>query len=255
MFGGWLVTRRRWRPVVLSALAVGLAGSVVAQDQKASITGRVVSAATEVPLPGIRISLLRLRKSVTTDSVGRFRFERLNPGQYQVEAALIGFAPLTALVQLGEGERKDIEFRTDSAGQLLPTIFVDGESQPELIKVLTLFERRMAVGLGRFITRAQILERNPMRLMDMIRFLPGVRTNCNGMSCQVRLNNDRRGCGPAIYVDEVPTSMAVLEATSPNDVQGIEIYRGPSETPPELNNEEARCGGAIAIWTRRGRAP
>ena len=27
-----------------------------------------------------------------------------------------------------------------------------------------------------------------------------------------------------------------------------------SETPPELNDEVARCGGAIVIWTRRGRS-
>jgi hypothetical protein len=229
----------------------------VAQDrkEKPSIGGRVVSASSEQAIPGVRINLLNARKSTKTDSVGRFRFENLRPGAYQVEAVLLGFAPLTAVVRLEEGERKELEFRTDSAGQLLPTIYVDGESQPDLIKELTKFERRMALGTGRYITRQQILDRRPIALMDMIRFMPGVRTNCYGTSCRVLLNHDPRQCGPAIFVDEQATSMAVLESTVPTAVQGIEIYRGPSETPPELNNETARCGGAIVIWTRRGRAP
>lgn len=225
------------------------------QDKRASIAGRVVSSATDAPVAGVRVNLLSQRKSTTTDSVGRFGFDRLKPGVYQVEALMLGFAPLTAVVQLEEGERKELEFRTDSVGQLLPTIFVDGESQPELIKVLTKFERRMAVGSGRFITREQIVQRNPMQLMDMIRFLPGVRSKCNGSSCQLRLNHDPRNCGPAVFVDGVPTALTVLEATNPNDVHGVEIYRGPSETPPEINTEAARCGGAIAVWTRRGLQP
>jgi hypothetical protein len=232
------------------------AGTVAfAQDRRAGITGRVVSAADDVPIPGVRIVLLTQRRSVVTDSVGRFRFEGLRPGAYQVEALILGHAPLSALLRLDEGEIKQVEFRTDGEGQFLPTIFVDGESQPEMIREPTRFERRMATGTGRYITRQQILDRNPMHLMDMIRFLPGVRTNCYGMTCQVRLNKDPRNCGPAIFMDGVPTVMAVLETTPPNAVHGIEIYSGPSETPPEINNETARCGGAIAVWTRRGLDP
>lgn len=249
----WLVRYRR--AVLALGLAVWSVSAGSAQDKKATISGRVVSAERGTPIPGVRVTLLNQRKSAKTDSIGRFAFGSLKPGTYHIEVALIGFMPLAAAVAVGENERKEIEFRTDSAGVLLPTIFVEGESQPDLIRVLTKFDRRMAIGVGRFITREQILQRNPMRLMDLIRMLPGVRTQCNGISCQVKLNHDPRGCGPAIYVDEVRTSMAVLETTAPTDVQGIEVFRGPAETPPELNNETARCGGAISIWTRRGGAP
>lgn len=226
-----------------------------AQKIKPSIVGRIVSSLNETPVVGAKVTLIAQRKSTTTDSAGRFAFRDLKPGAYHIEALLIGYAPLAALVDLGEEERKEIEFRTDSVGVLLPTIFVDGESQPSLIKELTKFERRMAVGTGRFITREQILQRNPMVLTDMLRFLPGVRSHCRGMTCQLLLNHDPRGCGPAIFVDGISTVMQVLESTHPNSVQGIEVYSGPSEVPPEINNEAARCGGAIAIWTRRGLSP
>jgi len=159
---------------------------------------------------------------------------------------------LAALVDLQEGERKDLEFRTDTLGQLLPTVFVEGESQPALVHFPTTFERRMTSGHGRFITREDIVQRNPMRILDMIRFLPGVRSDCRGLMCQVRLNQDPSGCPPAVFVDDQWTSLSVLDNTPPTDIEGIEIYRGPSETPSEINNEAARCGGAIAIWTRRG---
>jgi hypothetical protein len=234
--------------------AVILPGSapVGAQPKSASISGRVHSAKGE-PISGVRVTILNIRKSIGTDSLGRFAFPDMKPGSYRIEAAVVGFAPMVALVTINTGERKDIEFRTDSAGQLLPTIFVEGEPLPEPMRVLTTFERRMAVGHGRFITREKILQRNPIKIMDMIRFEPGVRSDCRGFVCQLRLNRDQRTCPPAIFVDGQETNIQVLDNTSPNDIEGIEIYRGPAEVPPEINTETARCGGAIAMWTRRGK--
>ncbi len=221
------------------------------QVNTAVITGRVHNF-DGAPVPGARVILVNLRKTVATDSVGRFAFTDLRPGAYRLEANLIGYPPLYALIQINEGERKDVEFRTDSVGQLLPTIFVEGESQPDLIKPLTTFERRQSAGHGRFITREEIVRRNPMRIMDMIRFLPGVRADCRGFTCQIRLNQDPTGCPPAFFIDDQHTNIAVLDNTPPVDIEGVELYRGPSQTPPELNNEVARCGGAVVIWTRRG---
>ncbi len=244
--------RRSSIPALLAGLLVVAAVPLVAQSKKATIAGRVTGSGGTVAVPGAKISVVNIHKSAMTDSVGRFEFPSLQPGRYLVEATVIGFAPLSAIVTVAESERKEVEFRTDSIGQLLPTIYVEGESQPELVHTTTMFERRMALGHGRFITRDAIIERNPMRIMDMIRFLPGVRTRCVGSTCQVRLNTDPSGCAPAIFLDDQHTGVTVLETTPPGDIEGVEIYRGPSETPPELNNEVARCGGAIVVWTRRG---
>lgn len=246
---------------LLHSVVVGLSVAAVAsgvseanaQSPKGSISGRVVMSKGGNPVAGARIFLTNVRRRVATDSVGRFLFEDLKPGAYRIEASLIGFAPLSAVVNLAAGERKDLEFRADTLGQLLPTIFVEGEPEPVVLRVMTTFERRMSNGQGRFITRDDIARRNPIRLIDMIRFLPGVRTDCRGPICQILLNHDRGGCLPAIFVDDQRTSFAVLDNTPPGDVEGVEVYRGVAETPPELNNETARCGGAIAIWTRRGK--
>ncbi len=249
--------QNRWLVLAVVGLSVVAVSSGVphanAQSSKGSITGRVVMSKGGIPVAGARIFLTNVRKGMATDSVGRFAFEDLKPGAYWIQASVIGFGPLSAVVNLAAGERKDLEFRADTLGQLLPTIFVEGEAEPVALHVMTTFERRMSVGMGRFITRDDIVKRNPVRLIDMIRFLPGVRSDCRGSVCQIQLNHDRSGCPPAIFVDEQPTSMSVLDITPPSDVEGVEIYRGTAETPPELNNETARCGGAIAIWTRRGK--
>src|SRR5262249_15317777 len=158
------------------------------------ITGRVTTSSGSVPVPGARVSVVNLHRSTVSDSNGRFAFRPLGPGHYLVEVTIIGYSPLSAVVQLADNEEKSIEFRTDTAGVLLPTVFVEGESRPELVRPATVFERRMANGHGKFITRDAILDRNPMRIMDMIRFLPGVRSNCSGAYCQIRLNNDPSGC-------------------------------------------------------------
>ncbi|MEO8450042.1 MAG: TonB-dependent receptor [Gemmatimonadota bacterium] len=237
--------------LLVAALSIRTAPAF-AQKGSASITGRVISTKDQAPIPGARVFLATNRKWVKTDSIGRFVFLELKPGTHHIEASLIGYAPLSATLELADGERKDVEFRTDTLGQLLPTIFVEGEPQPQLIKELTKFERRMVHGSGRFITRDDIRQRNPMRMMDLLRFLPGVRVACREFSCEIRLNTDPSNCPPAIFMDDVQTTQSVLDGMLPSDVAGIEIYRGPSETPPELNNDKARCGGAIALWTRRG---
>lgn len=227
---------------------------LAAQSKTATIQGRVVTSVDATPWPGVRITMLNLRKSIATDSLGRFSFAALKPGSYQIEAVVIGFTPMSALITVNAGDTKDVEFRTDSAGQILPTIFVEGEPMAEPARVLSTFERRMSVGNGRFITRDQIVERNPHRIVDMIRFLPGVRSECRGHTCRLMLSRGLQSCAPAIYLDDQETSFTVLENTPANDIQGIEVYTGPAQVPPELNNETARCGGAIALWTRRGRS-
>lgn len=240
--------------LVVGSVVAGRPDGIAAQVKTAAIVGRVVSTAEGLPLAGVRITILNLRKALATDSVGRFSFPDLKPGSYRIEASVIGFLPMSALVTVNAGETKDLEFRTDSAGQILPTVFVEGEPIPEMMAVLSTFERRKAVGNGRFITREQIVQRNPHRITDMLRFLPGVRSDCRGFTCRLWLTRGSETCSPAIYIDDQETSMAVLDNTPPNDIRGIEVYSGPAETPPELNNETARCGGVIAIWTRRGRS-
>lgn len=243
----------------ITALAV-LASSIVlgahpvqgaAQPGLASISGRVVTAAGR-PLEGIPVVLATLDERTLTDSVGRFLFEGLRPGPYRVEAGLEGVAPLVAMVMVGAGVRKDLEFRLDGVGDRAPGVAAETVAPDVVALPRSAFDRRRASGSGRYFDEEDIRSRRPQRLMDLLRQLPGVRIECQGGGCVVRLNKDPRACAPAVFLDERRSSLAALDYTPPSEVRGLEVYRGPSETPPELNNDQARCGGAIAISTRRG---
>jgi hypothetical protein len=61
-------------------------------------------------------------------------------------------------------------------------------------------------------------------------------------------------CAPAYFLDGrswVPGPGGLDEFMRPEDIEAIEIYRGPAETPPQfMTSTDAHCG-VIVIWTRR----
>ena len=110
--------------------------------------------------------------------------------------------------------------------------------------------RRRNEGRGRYVTRQDIEKRNPATLPDAMRMVPGVRVECrSGSICAIRLARAPRGCNPAFFMDGIPSDPAIAYLTPITDVEGVEIYSGPADTPPELEGPRARCG-VIAIWTR-----
>jgi hypothetical protein len=77
--------------------------------------------------------------------------------------------------------------------------------------------------------------------------------------------NRRYSCPPLVYIDGVLVThtsfsgkgvgeaageaAAAIDMVHPLDVAGIEIYRGPAQTPGEFGGSNARCG-VIVVWTR-----
>src|SRR5229473_262201 len=104
--------------VIVFALAFVLAqsGLALAQAQGSSnttITGHVRDP-QGASLPGATVTLYArersFRLSTTTDSTGTYRFERLAPGEYLVEAEAEGFASASArqvVVERGQGTTLD----------------------------------------------------------------------------------------------------------------------------------------------------
>ena len=57
------------------------------------------------------------------------------------------------------------------------------------------------------------------------------------------------GCYPQYFLDGTESTPYFARNTPPQDVQGVEIYRGSSETPGEFIGSNSGCG-VIAIWTK-----
>ncbi len=246
--------RRILRSGALLALVFPLSAIAQEPPRKSEIRGVVVSADTREAMPGIQVSLEGAQLLRTTDKNGRFKFDKLIAGVYLVRAEVEGYPAATASVEVGRGERVEVEFMVGAppAGQVLPDLEVT-EADPRVSK-LEAFNRRALGGSGHYITRSFIESRRPRSLADLMRVVPGVRVVCDRGSNVCALRMRRFTCGPAYFMDGMPTDPAVLWLTMPTDVEGIEVYSGPSQTPVEFEGVRSGCG-VVAIWTRRGEPP
>ncbi|MFC1791532.1 hypothetical protein ACFL0I_03600 [Gemmatimonadota bacterium] len=52
-------------------------------------------------------------------------------------------------------------------------------------------------------------------------------------------------------MDEGNFAAQAVNLIPPSDIQAIEIYHGPADTPGQYLDSRSQCG-VILIWTRRG---
>jgi hypothetical protein len=119
---------------------------------------------------------------------------------------------------------------------------------------LAQFYRHRKGGNGLYFDRPEIEARKVQRLSDLMRRLPGVRivTDRNGRTV-MRMGRAANGrdCPPDMWVDGVRAAFMNVDDIPMVDVEALEVYRGPSALPPELNTRLGNPGcGAIVIWTR-----
>lgn len=118
------------------------------------------------------------------------------------------------------------------------------------------FEQRRRSGVGRYITSEEIVRRRPIQTSNLFSTVPGVFLERGTLGdTRIRMRGmfaDR--CAPSVYVDG--HYMSTLSADDidswirPDEIAGIEIYRG-AGTPPEfsIGLTQQYCG-SIVIWTR-----
>jgi hypothetical protein len=117
------------------------------------------------------------------------------------------------------------------------------------------FDERKARGLGLFVTRSDILARNPLRPSDLLRDKRGVRV--------VRLSNNYYGvrfaaysarvrpCAPSMWIDGQLAPGMEIDDLLPDDIYAIELYESFASVPAEFapRTSTVPCG-TIVIWTR-----
>ena len=252
--------RQEWR-VALTLLVMLLAGVVpAAQAQRASaaraqratasISGQLVEKGTGAPVLGARITIVGTNIATTSDSAGHFAYDRLLPGLYVIQARAIGYTAAVWQLALAPDEALDRVFELAPVTYTLEPI--DVEARPRArSRHFEEFQWRMSRGAGTFITRDQIVRRNARTVTDMLRIVRGVRTECSGTDCVIRMSGASRSCLPEYFLDGLPSSAYIAGGIPPLDIEGIELYRGAAETPAEFGGSNAGCG-VIAIWTRSG---
>ena len=201
-----------------------------------------------------------LSELVVTDRAGGFILPEVPSGAYEVEVAHLAYRdldePLTFDVVGGQMTNVTVRLLRDAIA--LEPIEVEVEARRPtwgpLVEIYDRRERFERLGLGNFIGRDVLDGPGSHRLSRVVAArTPGVRLvsgpgQVSAGSLRIHRVND---CEPSIYVDGVRTRIEV-DFFSPHQIEMIEIYRGVSQLPGEMADNQARRCGAIGIWTRRG---
>ncbi len=246
-------TLARWAGLLSVSLALLCAPAEAQQTSTstAALSVSVTNAATGEPLRGAQVILLATGLGGVTGEVGTLLLEGLAPGTRTVEVRYLGFAPERTTVLLQNDRETDLAFALEVRPIALAALQVRVPKRASRLE-LTGFDRRKARGFGTFITREQIEARQPQRMSDVLRSVPGIHLASTGFSdsrASMLRSNPSRRCPIQYYVDGVQVFAFNIDDVRPHDIEGLEIYKGASEIPPDFNRGTALCG-AIVIWTR-----
>jgi hypothetical protein len=246
----------RHKSVLAGILCVAGVAST-ARAQGGALSGRVVDSRSRQGVPNALIVFVADSRSVRSDSLGGYRFEPLPSGILRFTVRAPGLSTTTITVALTRGEQMERDIALDSIGvialpssanaQKLPVVSVQVEASMD--PRFADFERRRRTGRGQYLGRKEIENSNATSLQDAVRGMRGVTLDCGGsLMCAVRMARAPAQCPPNFIVDgRIDNSFG--PRTAVRDIEGIEVYTGPSELPGEYAGVENGCG-AVIIWTR-----
>jgi iron complex outermembrane receptor protein len=248
--------------VIVFALALVLAQSALALAQaqgngNTTITGHVKDP-KGASLPGASVTLYAregsFRLTTTTDSTGAYRFEKLAPGEYLVEAEAEGFASASAQrVTVKRGQAATLDIPLELAG-VRSTVVVTASDTPQSVD-----EVSKAVTV---VDRQEIDERDESAIAESLRTVPGLRVQQLGGPGSFTSIKTRglRSEDTAVLIDGLRFRDAAatqgdasgfLEDLIVTDISRVEVLRGSGSS---LYGSNA-IGGVINLVTDEGGGP
>lgn len=231
--------------------------------QTGVFTGRVLDTNTGDPIPGANIIVMGRNMGTSTNVDGEFTISNIPVGLHTIEVRFIGYRTIERQINIEEGETLTLEFELSQMAVGMDELVVTGTAGDT---------RRRAVGNAITSVDARLIMENTSRsnISEMLQsqtpgltLLPGSGTA--GTASNIRL----RGAGsltartqPIVYIDGVRMntgsqgnfdvfgqSTSALDAINPNDIQSIEVIKGPAAST--LYGAEA-AAGVIQIITKSG---
>lgn len=242
---------------VLLAAAAALCWASPAAAQV--IFGKVLDASSGQPVPEVTVEALRENNRpaarVRSQPDGTFVLE-IPAGSYRLQAARVGYqTTVSQPVALEMREQLQLDMRISSTEVLLDPVTVTTRTAPPRIPSLERngFYERERQGIGVFVTREDIVRRNPLNVTDIFRGVTGIRVvPAGGTRNVITMIRSGRECIPRMFLDNMPMSAAEMEnMLRPEHIAAIEVYRGASEIPARYGGTRSSCG-VVLVWTRVG---
>jgi hypothetical protein len=192
-----------------------------------------------------------------TGDDGSFTLRLREPGEFRLRVERIGYRTATSSpVSVTLLQTVHVELRISTSEVALEPLTVKATTEAPRSARLDRegFYTRQQMHVGSFITREQIERRRPLHSTETLRGIPGVRVQAlGGTTHSVALMTRKDGgCLPLLMVDNIvmPADEFDLQIV-PNDIEGIEVYRGTSEIPGRYMSLASPCG-LIVVWSRDG---
>jgi hypothetical protein len=216
------------------------------------VLGSVTNAVSGQPVIAASVTL-NGGKTTFTGGDGAFQFTEsdLRWGRNWVGVRGIGYEPMLAsLWVLTDDADIDLDVELSPQAVRLADVVVEGERTTLVYGRMRDFYRRKRTGFGEFFTPADIERIRPIFVSSLLRRVPGVSvypTPDGGRA--IRMFGRRGGCQPLLFWNGIRNIWLDIDMFWPEDLAGVEVYRGPSQIPIEFNVTGSACG-VVVIWTR-----
>jgi hypothetical protein len=242
-----------------SAAPSVLAQTVVQTAASPGVIDGVVTDTSLTPLHAAFVSIVGTPLRIGTGPNGRFRITKLRPGQYLVIVKRVGYRPTSGIVEVPAADTVRLSYTLEPVALTLPTVTV--AEKPFSVRMGEFLARKRA-GFGEFMTQEEIEAKNTVYATELFRSFKTINVSPNrssvltewyAISHREGANPQLGACPMAVFLDNVPlpTPFNLDLLPSPKDLGGIEVYAGPSSTPPQFSGPNRGCG-VIVVWTRDG---
>jgi hypothetical protein len=201
----------------------------------------------------VDVAIVSIRQLARTDENGWFSLRKVPPGPAEISVRRLGYTPITLQLVVVAGPIDSLRVALLAQPAILDAIEVSAVERQKR-QWIEDFHRRRAQGLGTYATRDEILARNSFRPSDMFRTTPGVRIQRGrGLRFNYSTSIDaRRDCPPMLWIDGQRAPGIDLDELPLTDIEGIELYSGPSTTPTQFSHglTSGLTCGTVVVWSR-----
>lgn len=225
------------------------------------VHGRLLGSG-EQPLAGVPIRVFPRREMVTTDSLGEFHVEALEPGLRDFFVRRVGYAPTMLSIEVTAGDTARVIVPLAASAQSLAPVVVEARVTSLNLAGFEL-RREQRVGGGQFIDREEIRAREASSVQSLLRTFGRLWVEESAETGDIRVYG-RGGTSP-LAADRCTMRIMIDTALLPDgaplsgvppltELAGVEIYQSMGAIPPQFSYAQPKCG-LLVFWTRDAASP
>jgi hypothetical protein len=247
------------------------------------ILAGIVTDSANVPVGGVEVSLPDVSRTTLTNEQGAFALRDLPPGIQHVLARRVGYGPVETQVAIEAGRTIERHIRVVRATNLDSVVVTEKAVDHQLDD----FEVNKKLGLGHFLTRAELAKQEARSTGAVLTTMPGIRvftmgpyawigsgrknvTSLQGGGGRLQLDPSDKAkgaplwdCYALVYLDDhlvfraqkVPPAnqwepLFDINSVPVAEIEAIEYYASAAEAPLKYSVLNSQCG-IVVIHTLR----